>query len=214
MRAARPVVAVLSVVVAFFVSRAFTRAEGASAAFPAASVDDSLTPEPGRDSIVVAGGCFWGVQAVFQHTRGVLRATSGYAGGSARNPSYELVSSGSTGHAESVEVVFDRSQISLGQLLKVFFAVAHDPTELNRQGPDEGTQYRSMILVSRDRQASIARSYWPPSSSSGAVGRAAPARSTSMRSLPIPLPIRYVRVDSARAWDSRWLASRVPVLSV
>jgi peptide-methionine (S)-S-oxide reductase len=159
MRAARPVVAVLSVVVAFFVSRAFTRAEGASAAFPAASVDDSLTPEPGRDSIVVAGGCFWGVQAVFQHTRGVLRATSGYAGGSARNPSYELVSSGSTGHAESVEVVFDRSQISLGQLLKVFFAVAHDPTELNRQGPDEGTQYRSMILVSRDRQASIARSY-------------------------------------------------------
>jgi peptide-methionine (S)-S-oxide reductase len=160
MRAARPVVAVVSVIaVAFLASRAFTRAEGAAAPFPAASVDDSLAPDAGRDSIVVAGGCFWGVQAVFQHTKGVLRATSGYAGGSARTPSYELVSSGTTGHAESVEVVFDPSQISFGRLLKVFFAVAHDPTELNRQGPDEGTQYRSMILVSRDRQAAIARSY-------------------------------------------------------
>jgi len=162
MRTARSVVAVLFVVavaVAVFTSRAFTRAEGAAVPFPAASLDDSLAPEPGHDSIVVAGGCFWGVQAVFQHTRGVLRATSGYAGGSTRNPSYELVSSGSTGHAESVEVVFDPSKISLGGLLKVFFAVAHDPTELNRQGPDEGTQYRSMILVSRDRQVSIARSY-------------------------------------------------------
>jgi peptide-methionine (S)-S-oxide reductase len=160
MRIARAaVVGIFVVAVVFVASRAFSRADAAAAPFPAASLDDSLAAEPGRDSIVVAGGCFWGVQAVFQHTKGVLRATSGYAGGSAKNPSYELVSSGSTGHAESVEVVFDPSQISLGQLLKLFFAVAHDPTELNRQGPDEGTQYRSLILVTRDRQASIARAY-------------------------------------------------------
>jgi peptide-methionine (S)-S-oxide reductase len=152
-------VAILLVAVAFVASRTFTRADAAAAPFPAAAVDDSLAAGSGRDTIVLAGGCFWGVQAVFQHTKGVLRATSGYAGGSLKNPSYEQVSSGSTRHAESVEVAFDPSQISLGQLLKVFFSVAHDPTELNRQGPDEGTQYRSMILVGRDRQASIARAY-------------------------------------------------------
>jgi peptide-methionine (S)-S-oxide reductase len=135
------------------------RSAAAAAAFPAPTVDDPLAPDAGRDSIVVAGGCFWGVQAVFQHTKGVLRATSGYAGGAVNNPSYEQVSSGSTGHAESVEVLFDPSQVSLGQLLKIFFAVAHDPTELNRQGPDEGTQYRSMILVARERHAAIARAY-------------------------------------------------------
>ena len=131
----------------------------AAAAFPAAAVDDRLAPATGRDTIVVAGGCFWGVQAVFQHTKGVLRSTSGYAGGSLTNPSYEQVSSGATGHAESVEIAFDPAQISLGQLLQVFFSVAHDPTELNRQGPDEGPQYRSMILVGRERQAHIARAY-------------------------------------------------------
>ncbi len=131
----------------------------AAAAFPAPALDDPLAPAAGRETIVVAGGCFWGVQAVFQHTRGVLRATSGYAGGSAKSPSYEQVSMGGTGHAESVEVAFDPAQISLGQLLQVFFSIAHDPTELNRQGPDEGPQYRSMILVASDRQASIARAY-------------------------------------------------------
>ncbi|HEV3140463.1 MAG TPA: peptide-methionine (S)-S-oxide reductase MsrA [Vicinamibacterales bacterium] len=132
---------------------------GASAAFPEASDDEPLAPQSGRATIVVAGGCFWGVQAVFQHTKGVLTSTSGYAGGNAKNPSYELVSSGTTGHAESVQVVYDPSQISLGRLLKVFFSVAHDPTELNRQGPDEGTQYRSMILATGDRQTAIARAY-------------------------------------------------------
>jgi peptide-methionine (S)-S-oxide reductase len=142
-------------------SRALPRAdvEAGGTPFPEAALDDSPTSQPGRDTIVVAGGCFWGVQAVFQHTKGVLRATSGYAGGSVKNPSYEAVSSGTTGHAESVEVEFDPAQISLGRILKVFFAVAHDPTELNRQGPDEGPQYRSLILVSRDRQAAIARAY-------------------------------------------------------
>jgi peptide-methionine (S)-S-oxide reductase len=150
----------LLAVAALAASHIFVRADAAAAAaFPAPAVDDPIAAGPGRDTIVVAGGCFWGVQAVFQHTKGVLRATSGYAGGVAKNPSYELVSTGSTGHAESVEVVFDPAQVSIGQLLKVFFSVAHDPTELNRQGPDEGTQYRSMILVSRERQTSIARAY-------------------------------------------------------
>jgi len=129
------------------------------AGFPDAADDEPLTAEPGRETIVLAGGCFWGVQAVFQHTKGVITSTSGYAGGRTKNPSYEMVSSGLTGHAESVRVVFDPSQISLGRVLKVFFSVAHDPTELNRQGPDEGTQYRSMILATSDRQAAIARAY-------------------------------------------------------
>jgi peptide-methionine (S)-S-oxide reductase len=132
---------------------------GLASSFPDASVDDQLAPKSGRETIVVAGGCFWGVQAVFQHTKGVLSATSGYAGGSAKNPSYEHVSSGATGHAESVQVVYDPSQISLGRLLKIFFSVAHDPTELNRQGPDTGTQYRSMVLVSGDGQEKIVRAY-------------------------------------------------------
>ena len=141
--------------------RVFTAAEaGAPAApFPEATDDEPLAPQPGRETIVVAGGCFWGVQAVFQHTKGVVTSTSGYAGGTTKNPSYEMVSSGMTGHAESVQVVYDPSQMSLGRLLKVFFSVAHDPTELNRQGPDEGTQYRSMILATSDRQAAIARGY-------------------------------------------------------
>ncbi|HEY6211057.1 MAG TPA: peptide-methionine (S)-S-oxide reductase MsrA [Vicinamibacterales bacterium] len=131
----------------------------AGAPFPDPSEDEPLAAQSGRETIVLAGGCFWGVQAVFQHTKGVLTATSGYAGGTAKNPSYELVSSGTTGHAESVQVVYDPAQISLGRLLKVFFSVAHDPTQLNRQGPDEGTQYRSMVLASNDRQAEIARAY-------------------------------------------------------
>ena len=153
-------VGALLVVAACAAPRLFTGAAAAeAAAFPAPAVDEPLTHEAGRESIVVSGGCFWGVQAVFQHTKGVLRATSGYAGGALKNPSYEQVSSGTTGHAESVEVVFDPSRISLGQILQLFFSVAHDPTELNRQGPDEGPQYRSMILIGSDRQASIARAY-------------------------------------------------------
>lgn len=101
---------------------------------------------------VFAGGCFWGVQAVFQHTQGVLSAVSGYAGGSLPHPGYDDVSSGRTGHAESVEVTYDPAQISYRQLLDIFFFVAHDPTELNRQGPDEGTQYRSEIFTTSETQ--------------------------------------------------------------
>ncbi len=108
---------------------------------------------------VFAGGCFWGVEAVFRHVKGVSSAVSGYAGGTVKSPSYEMVSSGSTGHAESVEVTYDPAQVSYGQLLKVFFSVAHDPTELNRQGPDRGTQYRSAIFTTSDEQARVARAY-------------------------------------------------------
>ncbi len=153
------IVAVVFAAAVFAAARVSPGAAGAPAPFPSPQIDDPLTPTAGRDTIVVAGGCFWGVQAVFQHTKGVLRATSGYAGGNAKNPSYEQVSSGTTGHAESVEIAFDPAQISLGQILKVFFSVAHDPTELDRQGPDEGSQYRSMILAGRDRQAAVARAY-------------------------------------------------------
>ncbi|MEO7082815.1 MAG: peptide-methionine (S)-S-oxide reductase MsrA [Gemmatimonadaceae bacterium] len=119
----------------------------ARAAFAAA-----VTHVKGEQTVVFAGGCFWGIQSVFQHTKGVITATSGYAGGHVDRPSYEMVSTGRTGHAESVRVVFDPSKISYQQLLRVFFTVAHDPTELNRQGPDAGTQYRSAIFYTTDDQ--------------------------------------------------------------
>src|SRR5271170_6385913 len=121
-------------------------AASAVSAVPDPAVDETLAAKKGQETVVVAGGCFWGIQAVFEHVKGVTRATSGYSGGTVKNPDYEEVSSGTTGHAESVEIVYDPSQITLGTLLKVFFSVAHDPTELNRQGPDSGTQYRSAIF--------------------------------------------------------------------
>src|SRR6185295_8493032 len=118
-------------------------AEGARA-LPAPAVD--LPPGPATSAVVVlAGGCFWGVQGVFQHVKGVTNAVSGYAGGNRKTAEYDEVSSGRTGHAESVQVTYDPRQISYGRLLQIFFSVAHDPTQLNRQGPDTGTQYRSAI---------------------------------------------------------------------
>ena len=112
-----------------------------------------------EQTAVFAGGCFWGVEAVFEHTKGVKRVESGYAGGSASTAQYELVGSGRTGHAESVRIVYDPAQVSYGQLLKVFFSVAHNPTELNRQGPDSGTQYRSEVFTTSDMQRKIAAAY-------------------------------------------------------
>lgn len=128
-------------------------------AVPPPVVDDALASTPGEAVAVVAGGCFWGVQAVFQHTRGVTRATSGYAGGTAQTAKYDIVSSGMTDHAESVEIAYDPSKITYGQILRVFFAVAHNPTELNRQGPDDGRQYRSAIFTASADQQRIARAY-------------------------------------------------------
>jgi peptide-methionine (S)-S-oxide reductase len=132
---------------------------GSSAAVPAPAVDQPKAATAAKQTAVVAGGCFWGIQAVFQHVKGVLSATSGYAGGSAKNPDYQMVSSGRTGHAESVQIVYDPSVVSYGELLRVFFSVALDPTEVNRQGPDEGTQYRSVIFYGNDEQKKIAEAY-------------------------------------------------------
>jgi peptide-methionine (S)-S-oxide reductase len=112
-----------------------------------------------NDTAVFAGGCFWGVDAVFRHVRGVLHVTSGYAGGGAATAHYPIVSTGMTGHAESVQVVYDPTQVTYAQLLRVFFTVAHDPTQLNRQGPDVGTQYRSAIFYSSKGQEQAAQSY-------------------------------------------------------
>jgi peptide-methionine (S)-S-oxide reductase len=132
---------------------------GAAAVVPRPALDAKPAAVSGQQTAVVAGGCFWGIQAVFQHVKGVIGATSGYAGGSVKNPEYEMVSTGETGHAESVQIVYDPSQITYGELLRIFFSVAHDPTELNRQGPDEGTQYRSAIFYSGDEQKRIAEAY-------------------------------------------------------
>lgn len=112
-----------------------------------------------QEKAVIAGGCFWGVQAVFQHLKGVSNAVSGYAGGSADTAQYDTVSSGRTGHAEAVEITYDPKQISYGQLLQVYFSVAHDPTQLNRQGPDSGTQYRSTVFPANDAQRKVAEAY-------------------------------------------------------
>jgi peptide-methionine (S)-S-oxide reductase len=130
-----------------------------AAAVPAPAADEAKAASPGKETVVVAGGCFWGIQAVFQHVKGVISATSGYSGGTVKNPDYETVSSGRTGHAESVQIIYDPSQVTYGELLRVFFSVAHDPTELNRQGPDEGTQYRSVIFYTSDEQKRIAEAY-------------------------------------------------------
>jgi peptide-methionine (S)-S-oxide reductase len=108
---------------------------------------------------VLAGGCFWGIQAVFEHLKGVTSVAAGYSGGHTESPGYEMVSSGLTGHAESVSLTFDPSQISYGQILMVYFSVAHDPTQLNRQGPDSGSQYRSAIFYSTEEQKRIAMAY-------------------------------------------------------
>ena len=126
---------------------------------PNPAVDAELATSKSEQTAVVAGGCFWGIQAVFQHVKGVIRATSGYSGGAANTAEYELVSNGNTGHAESVKIAYDPSQITYGQLLRVFFSVAHDPTQLNRQDPDEGTQYRSVIFYGNDEQKKIADDY-------------------------------------------------------
>ncbi|MGC2531274.1 MAG: peptide-methionine (S)-S-oxide reductase MsrA [Candidatus Acidiferrum sp.] len=131
----------------------------AKAAFPKPTVDAAISATKGQETAVVSGGCFWGIQGVFQHLKGVVSANSGYSGGAADTAHYEDVSTGSTGHAESVKIVFDPSQISYGQILMIFFSVGHNPTELNYQGPDYGTQYRSSIFYSNEEQKKIAEAY-------------------------------------------------------
>ncbi|BCX66273.1 peptide-methionine (S)-S-oxide reductase MsrA [Pseudomonas izuensis] len=134
----------------------FGRAEEA-VIIPPPTLDE--TTQAHSETAVFAGGCFWGVQGVFQHVKGVKNAVSGYAGGAANTAQYERVSNGDTGHAESVEVTFDPSRVSYGTLLQIYFSVAHDPTELNRQGPDTGTQYRSAIFTKSSEQQRVAQAY-------------------------------------------------------
>ena len=131
----------------------------ASTTVPAPVRDEPATDRSGSETAVLAGGCFWGVQGVFQHVKGVSQAMSGYAGGEASTAQYETVGTGTTGHAESVRITYDPSQVTFGQLLHIFFAVAHDPTELDRQGPDTGNQYRSAIFPQNDMQRSISDAY-------------------------------------------------------
>jgi peptide-methionine (S)-S-oxide reductase len=126
---------------------------------PAPATDEQPAPSATSEVAVLAGGCFWGVQGVFQHVDGVTRAVSGYAGGEQRTADYETVSRGRSGHAESVQITYDPHRISYGRLLQIYFSVAHDPTELNRQGPDVGTQYRSAIFPTSAEQASVAKAY-------------------------------------------------------
>jgi peptide-methionine (S)-S-oxide reductase len=130
-----------------------------SAPLPAPAIDAPPAAKSGNETAVFAGGCFWGVEAVYRHLAGVSKAVSGYAGGSTKNPTYTGVSMGTTGHAESVQVTYDPAKITYGQLLRVFFSVAHDPTQLNRQGPDVGTQYRSAIFYANDEQKRVAEAY-------------------------------------------------------
>jgi peptide-methionine (S)-S-oxide reductase len=143
-------------------------AVAAFAVAPSHATEDAvMIPAPAADTpasdgiqtAVIAGGCFWGVQGVFQHTSGVVNAVSGYAGGSKSTADYTMVSTGSTGHAESVEIKYDPKKISYGKILQIFFSVAHDPTQLNRQGPDSGTQYRSAIFTTNDEQKKVAEAY-------------------------------------------------------
>src|SRR5271167_3590397 len=143
----RPSLALLAtLIVAGCLMRSNVAASEKAMALPKPAVDAPLASSAGQQTAVIAGGCFWGIQAVFQHVKGVISATSGYSGGASSTAEYEVVSTGRTGHAESVKVVYDPSKITYGQLLKVFFSIAHDPTQLNRQGPDTGSQYRSSVF--------------------------------------------------------------------
>ena len=134
-------------------------ADGQTSKLPDPILDYPLAKGPSPQSAVLAGGCFWGMQSLFQHVKGVISVRAGYAGGESKTANYDRVSSGDTGHAESVEVLYDPEKISYGQLLKIYFAVAHDPTQLNRQGPDTGKQYRSEIFAIDGKQREAAEAY-------------------------------------------------------
>lgn len=133
--------------------------KAANPPIPAAKLDAPLASASGKQTAVFAGGCFWGTQAVFERVKGVLKTTAGYSGGSAETATYRQVITETTGHAESVEVIYDPAKITYGQLLRIYFSVAHDPTQLNRQGPDVGTSYRSAIFYANDEQKRIATAY-------------------------------------------------------
>ncbi len=143
----------------FAFTAGLVRAAEPAVAIPAPALDATAPAGGGLQTAVLAGGCFWGIQAVYQHTKGVTQALSGYAGGKQETAHYEMVGTGRTGHAESVSVTFDPRQISYGKILQIYFSVAHNPTELNYQGPDTGTQYRSAVFYANDEQKRIAAAY-------------------------------------------------------
>ena len=164
--------AVAAAAIAVFAFTGFTTPAAASAVtVPAPAADVAAAPAAATESLVLAGGCFWGVQGVFQHVQGVVSAVSGYAGGSADTAQYDKVGSGSTGHAEAVKVVYDPKKISYGKLLQIYFSVAHNPTELNRQGPDTGTQYRSTIFPANAEQTRVAQAYIAQLNTANTFGR-------------------------------------------
>jgi peptide-methionine (S)-S-oxide reductase len=136
-----------------------TQAAEPAVAVPAPALDMPASPDSGPQTIVLAGGCFWGVQGVFEHTKGVIQAVSGYSGGTKETAHYEMVGTEKTGHAESVQVTYDPKQISYGKILQIYFSVAHNPTELNYQGPDSGPSYRSAIFYANDEQKRVAKAY-------------------------------------------------------
>ena len=148
-----------ALLVAFAALNSRAKAPRANSPFPKPALDQPVAATKGKEVAVISGGCFWGIQAVYEHTKGVISATSGYAGGTADTAQYETVSSGKTDHAESVKIVFDPSEITYGQILMIFFSVAHNPTELNKQGPDWGTQYRSSVFYANPEQKKIAEAY-------------------------------------------------------
>jgi len=144
-------------VAAAFLLAVFTAC--AAPPIPPPAADATLAKQPGKETAVFAGGCFWGVQSVFQRVKGVIATTAGYSGGSAQTATYDQVTTETTGHAESVQVIYDPSRITYGQLLRIYFSVAHDPTQLNRQGPDVGTSYRSAIFYTSEEQKRLAAAY-------------------------------------------------------
>src|SRR5215467_8285985 len=152
-------VAAAAILVIFAGLNSRARTSRANTPFPKPAVDQPIAPTKGKETAVISGGCFWGIQAVYEHTKGVISATSGYSGGTVETAQYETVSSGKTDHAESVKIVYDPSQITYGQILMIFFSVAHNPTELNKQGPDWGTQYRSSVFYANPEQKKIAEAY-------------------------------------------------------
>lgn len=170
-RLTRPVLIVSALVLFIVVALRIYPSEAENGPVPAPTVEEK-TSEAASEVAVLAGGCFWGVQGVFQHVEGVTSAVSGYAGGEERTAHYELVTSGRTGHAEAVRITFDPRKISYGRLLQIYFSVAHNPTELNRQGPDVGTQYRSAIFPENDEQARVAKAYIDQLDQAHVFGRA------------------------------------------
>ncbi len=146
----------------------------------------TAAPATGLETAVLAGGCFWGIQAVYQHVKGVTNAVSGYAGGTQKDAVYETVSSGRTGHAEAVQVTFNPREVSYSKILQVYFSVAHDPTQLNRQGPDSGTQYRSEIFPQSDAQAKAAKDYIAQLDQAHAFKRPIVTKTDSMKTVFFP----------------------------